>query len=132
MATKKLVSVRWPSWTKEKGTVWLRLSGGVVEDVVPGGVLDGVEVDDGVAGVDAGVGDGGVGRDVVGDGGAGEVLADLVVEHGDAGHEAEGEDEVGDGAGEGDEHALPAGMVVEARRDRRWAASPGISPAILT
>ena len=58
-------------------------------------------------------GGGGVGRDVVGDGGAGEVLLDLVVEHGDAGHEAEGEDEVGEGAGEGDEDALPAGMGVE-------------------
>ena len=46
-------------------------------------------------------------------GGAVEVLLDLVVEHGDAGHEAEGEDEVGEGAGEGDEDALPAGMGVE-------------------
>ena len=53
------------------------------------------------------------GRDVVGDGGAGLVLVDLVVGHADADHEAEGEDEVGDRAGEGDEHALPAGMVVE-------------------
>ena len=73
---------------------------GVVEDVFPGGILDVVEVDDGVAGVDAGLGDGGCGRDVVGDGGAGDVLVDLVVEHVGAGHEAEGEDEVGDGAGE--------------------------------
>ncbi len=38
---------------------------------------------------------------------------DLVVQHGDAGHEAEGEDEVGDGAGEGDEDALPARVGVE-------------------
>ncbi len=45
-----------------------------VEDVFPGGVLDGVEVDDGVAGVDAGLGDGGVGGDVVGVGGAVDVL----------------------------------------------------------
>ncbi len=42
-----------------------------------------------------------------------DVLLHLVVEHGDAGHEAEGEDEVGDGAGEGDEDALPAGVRVE-------------------
>ncbi len=34
---------------------------------------------------------------------------DLVVEHGDAGHEAEGEDEVGDGAGEGDERCAASG-----------------------
>ena len=124
--------MRWPSWMKEKGTVWLRFSDGVVEDVFPGGVLDAVEVDDGVAGVDAGFGDGGGGRDVVGDGGAGEVLVDLVVEHVDAGHEAEGEDEVGDGAGEGDEHALPAGMVVEVAGIVWRSSSPGISPAILT
>ena len=38
---------------------------------------------------------------------------DLVVEHVDAGHEDEGEDEVGEGAGEGYEDALPAGMGVE-------------------
>ena len=69
-------------------------------------------------------------------GGAGDVLLHLVVEHGDDGHEAEGEDEVGHGAGEGDEHALPA-------RDD-WRTQPGsleggasegapvISPDILT
>ena len=45
--------------------------------------------------------------------GPSDVLLHLVVEHVDAGHEAEGEDEVGDGAGEGDEDALPAGMGVE-------------------
>ncbi len=86
---------------------------GVVEDVVPVGIFDVVEVDDGVAGADAGGGDGAGRGDVVGDGGAGLVLVDLVVGHADAEHEAEGEDEVGDGAGEGDEHALPARMVVE-------------------
>ncbi len=56
---------------------------------------------------------GGLWLDVVGDGGAVEELLHLVVEHGDAGHEAEGEDEVGDGAGEGDENSLPAGVGVE-------------------
>ncbi len=35
------------------------------------------------------------------------------MQHGDAGHQAEGEDEVGEGASEGDEDALPAGMRVE-------------------
>ena len=33
--------------------------------------------------------------------------------HVDAGHQHEGEDKVGRGAGEGDQHALPAGMVVQ-------------------
>ncbi len=84
-----------------------------VADVVPGGVFDGVEVDDEIAGADAGFGGGGFGLDVVGDGGAVEELLHFVVQHGDAGHQAEGEDEVGDGAGEGDEHALPARMGVE-------------------
>src|SRR6202012_5671374 len=43
----------------------------------------------------------------------GKELVDLVVEHGDAGHEAEGEEEVGDGTSERDQDALPAGMGVE-------------------
>ena len=81
--------------------------------LVPGGVLDGVVVDDEVAGLDAGGGGLGFGGDVVGLGWAADVLLDLVVEHVDAGHEAEGEDEVGEGAGEGDEDALPAGVGVE-------------------
>ena len=85
----------------------------MVEDVFPGRVLNVVEVDDGVAGVDAGLGNHGGGRDVVGDGWTADVLADLVVEHVGAGHQAEGEDEVGGGASERDEHALPAGMVVQ-------------------
>ena len=132
---KSLVSVRWPSWTKEKGMVWLRFRHGAVGDVFPGGILDGVVVDDAVAGVDAGFGGWGFGLDVVGDGGAVEELLHLVVEHGDAGHEAEGEDEVGDGAGEGDEDALPAGMGVEfAGIGGGWVSSlpEELSPAILT
>ena len=96
-----------------EGDGLVEIKQGAIEDVFPGGILDGVVVDDGVAGVDAGLGSGGVGLDVVGDRRAVEELLHLVVEHGDAGHEAEGEDEVGDGAGEGDEHALPAGMGVE-------------------
>ena len=94
--------------------------GGLVEvelgadlDVLPGGVFEGVEVDDLVSGLDAGAGGCGVGGDVVDGGGVGEVLHDLVVGHVDAHHEEEGEDEVGDGAGEGDDGALPAGMVLE-------------------
>ena len=86
---------------------------GAGEDVFPGGVFDGVVVDDGVAGVDAGGDGGSFGGDVVGLGGAVDVLVDFVMEHGDAGHEAEGEDDVGDGAGESDEDALPAGVGVE-------------------
>ena len=84
-----------------------------VEDIFPGGVLDGVEANDEITRLNAGFGGWGFGLDVVGDGGAVEELLDLVVHHEDGGHEAEGEDEVGDGAGEGDKDALPAGMVVE-------------------
>ena len=82
-------------------------------DLVPGGVLDGVVVGDGVAGVNAGGCGGCSGGDVVGVGGAADVLLHLVVEHGDASHEAEGEDEVGEGASECDTDTLPAGMGVE-------------------
>ncbi len=63
--------------------------------------------------MDAGGGRGGVGWDVVGLGRAADVLLYLVVEHVDAGHEGDGEDEVGEGASEGDEDALPARMGVE-------------------
>ncbi len=91
----------------------VEIEDGAVGDVVPCGVLDGVVMDDEVAGADAGFGGRGLCVDVVGDGGAVKELLHLVVEHVDAGHEAEGEEEVGDGAGEGDEDALPAGMVVE-------------------
>ena len=56
---------------------------------------------------------GGVGGDVVRDGGTGDELLDLVVQHVADGHEDDGEEEVGEGAGEGDEDALPAGMGVE-------------------
>src|SRR6266851_792785 len=91
----------------------VEIQDGAVGDVFPGGIFDGVVVDDAVAGVDAGFGGGSLGLEVVGDGGAVEELLHLVVERGDGGHEAEGEDEVGDGAGEGDEDALPAGMGVE-------------------
>ena len=70
-------------------------------------------MDDEVAGADAGSRGWGVDRDVVGLGGVAEELLHLVVQHRDAGHEAEGEDEVGEGAGEGDEDALPAGVSVE-------------------
>ena len=44
-----------------EGDGLVEVEDGAVDDVVPGGVLDGVEVDDGVAGVDAGFGGGGVG-----------------------------------------------------------------------
>ena len=84
-----------------------------IDDIVPGGVFDGVVVDDDVTAMDTGLGDRSVGWDVVGAGGAVEELFDLVVNHGDAGHQAKGEEEVGDGAREGDEHALPAGVSVE-------------------
>ncbi len=93
-----------------EGDGLIEIEGGLVEELLPGWVLDVVEVDDGISGVDSGCGGEAVGGDVVGCGRAGEVLGDLVVEHVDAGHEAESEDEVGDGAGESDGDALPAGM----------------------
>ena len=58
-------------------------------DLIPGGVLDGVVVNDEVAGVYAGARGGGIDGDVVGLGRAADVLLYLVVEHGDAGDEAE-------------------------------------------
>ena len=81
--------------------------------VIPGGIFNGVVVDDEVAGADAGGGCWGVGGDVVGECGAIDILLDLVVEHGDSGHEGDGEEEVGEGSCEGDGDALPAGMRVE-------------------
>ncbi len=91
----------------------VEVGGGALEDVAPGGVFLVVEVDDLVAALDAGAGDGAAGGDVVGDGGLAEEGGNLVIPHVGAGEEDEGEDEVGDGAGDGDEDALPAGMVLE-------------------
>ena len=82
-------------------------------DLVPGGVLDGVVVDDGVSALDAGAGGGRVEGDVVDVRGPVDELLYLVVEHRYTRHKAESENEVGEGAGERDEHALPAGMGVE-------------------
>ena len=112
-STTKLVSVRLAVVHEGEGDLLVEVEEGADVDLLPGGIVDGVVVDDGVAGLDAGAGDGGFLGDVIGRGGTGEVLLHLVVEHGDAGHEEEGEDEVGDGTGEGDEDALPAGVGVE-------------------
>ena len=96
-----------------EGDDLVEIEQGAIEDVFPCGIFDGVVVDDAVAGVDAGFRGGALGLDVVSDRRAVEELLHLVVEHGDAGHEAEGEDKVGDGASEGNEDALPAGVGVE-------------------
>ena len=91
----------------------IEVEGALVDDLVPGGVELVVKADDGVARGDADGGGGSAEGDVVDDGGALEILVDLMVEVGDEGEEDEGEDEVGEGTGEGDEGALPAGMGVE-------------------
>ena len=88
-------------------------------DLIPGWIFDVVVVNDEIAALDAGLCGGGVGGDVVGQGWAADVLLDLVVQHGDTGHEADGEDEVREGAGQGYEDALPAGMGVELARVAR-------------
>ncbi len=104
---------RCPLCRYEKGVLWLKLAGARWRMSTPGGVFLVVEVDDFVAALDAGAGDGAAGGDVVGDGRLAEEGGDLVVPHVGAGEEDEGEDEVGDGAGDGDEDALPAGVVLE-------------------
>ena len=59
-------------------------------------------------------GDGGSVRgDVIGDCRAGDELLHFVVKHGDAGHEAEGEDKIREWACEGHGDALPSGVRVE-------------------
>ena len=58
---------------------------------------------------------------VVDDGGAGEVLVDFVVVVGDEEEQDEGDEEVGDGAGEGDEDTLPAGLGGEVVGRASWA-----------
>ena len=92
----------------------MRVELGAVFDVGPGGVGLVVEGDDGVAGLDAGGGRrGSRGRRSRRRRGGDEELHDLVVGHVEDGHEEEGEEEVGGGAGEGDDGALPAGVVLE-------------------
>src|SRR6185437_1287866 len=81
-----------------EGNRLVGIDGGLLANVVPRGVVDGVEPHDGVAGLDAGLRRGGGGRDVIGDGGAGLKGADLKVGHVSAGHEAQGEQDVCRGA----------------------------------
>jgi hypothetical protein len=81
--------------------------------LVPGRVVNGVEVRDAVAGLDAGL-SGGRCWNYPLDGGACHLMLrrfvdPTVVEE----HERERQNEVGHRAGESDEHALPAGMVGE-------------------
>ncbi len=96
-----------------EGNGLVEVQQGTDGDLVPGWIFDGVVVDDGVAAVDAGAGGRGIGRDVIDVGRTGDVGLHLVVDHVDAGHQRDGEQEVGEGAGEGDEDALPAGMVLQ-------------------
>ena len=121
---------------KEKGTARLRLRARLARRPGPRwGLRSLSKLDDGVAGGEAGVGGGGVGGDVIDDGRAVEVLLRPRGGVGDEDEQHEGEDEVGDGAGEGDEHALPAGWALNSpgcaamwlRGLRRES-----SPAILT
>jgi len=85
---------------------------------------------DGVAGTDAGLRNRRIGRDVSRSLRAGLVRAHLVVDHVGAGHQAECQQEVRRGARHCDQHALPAGMVVQVARIVE-ISSPGISPANL-
>jgi hypothetical protein len=91
-----------------EGTV--EVEGGLLEDLIPGGVRDAVEAGDGVAGGEAVRGRGGSLGNVVDDGGAVEVLVDFVVIVGDQEEQEERQDEVEDRPGDGDEDALPAGL----------------------
>ncbi len=88
----------------------VEVEGGFFEDLFPVGIGDAVEAGDDVAWGDAGGGCGGSLGNVVDDGGAGKVLVDFVVIVGDEEEQDEGDEEVGDGAGEGDEDTLPAGF----------------------
>ena len=95
---------------KGDGEGAIEVEDGLVEDLFPRGIGDTVEADDGVAGGEAVLGGGCALGNVVHGGGTVEVLVDLVVVVGDEEEQEEGEDEVEDGAGDGDEDALPAGL----------------------
>ncbi len=88
----------------------IQVEGGLFEDLFPVGIEDAVEAGDDVAGGDAGAGCGGSLGNVIDDGRAGEVLVDFVVVVGYEEEQDEGDEEVGDGACDGDEHSLPAGL----------------------
>ena len=98
----------------------------VHDDLRPRRIVIAAELRDHIAGAETGAGGRRVLRDVIDDRGAIEVLLNLVMAHSDDHEENEREQKVGNGAGEGDEDALPARMRVElagvaggARRGRR-------------
>ena len=91
----------------------VEIQDGAVDDVFPGGILDRVEVCDGVAAAHTRCVGGSFSGNVIRDGGTVQELLHLVVEHGNAGHQAESEDKVGDRAGQSDQNALPARVRIE-------------------
>ena len=99
--------------------------------LLPGGIRNAVDLDNAVAGLEVGLGRGGVGFNSINYRRLVHKNGVFVVHHVDAGEQKDGQQDIHGGTGNGDQEAVPARMRHELRGSS-VRSSMGFSPLILT